>query len=297
MQQILTLVGAHQTGLAQTLVDAATAALQSSGIGCGVPDWLAPALACDIAIGPCEATPTMAFLAARLQNQPVDFAIQPVAGRRKRLLLADMDSTIVMGETLDELADQAGLGERIAAVTARAMNGEIEFQTALKERVALLAQLPVAALERTLERLALMPGACQLVRTMRHHGAHTLLVSGGFRYFTTRVAQRVGFDGDEANDLEIADGRLTGRVREPILDKDAKLAHLDRAVARLAITRRDVVAVGDGANDLAMLEAAGLGVAYRAKPVVAARVLVRVDHGDLTALLYFQGYCRDDIRG
>jgi phosphoserine phosphatase len=296
MQQMLTLVGAKASGLAHSLVDDIRSALQGQGVQVQAPDWLAPDLACDLGIEGGEPRRTMAFIARRLAGEPVDVAIQPALGRQKRLLLADMDSTIVTGETLDELADQVGLKDRIAAVTARAMNGEIEFKEALQERVALLAQLPVTALELTFARLTLMPGALELVATMRRHGAHTILVSGGFRYFTSRIRDRVGFHQDEANDLEIARDRLTGRVKQPILDKDAKLASLDRAVARLAITRQDAVAVGDGANDLPMLEAAGLGVAYHAKPVVAARVQVQVNHGDLTALLYFQGYRQADIK-
>jgi len=232
-----------------------------------------------------------------LKGHEVDLFAQAAEGRRKKLLIADMDSTIVVGETLDELAAFAGLKDHIAAITARAMNGEIDFKAALRERVGLLAGLSEDALAETDRRIELMPGAKTLVGTMRAFGAYTVLVSGGFDYFTGRVRQRCGFHQDRANRLEIASGRLTGKVIEPILDRDAKLANLRAFAASKRIGEAEAVAVGDGANDLDMIRAAGLGVAFHAKPVVAGEARFRVDHNDLTALLYAQGYHRDQFAG
>ena len=226
-----------------------------------------------------------------LERRAVDFCVQGAEGRAKRLLLADMDSTIIGCECLDELADMAGLKTEIAAITARAMNGEIPFEGALIERVGLLAGLELSALERTYEeRVRLNPGARTLVRTMAAHGARCVLVSGGFDVFTARVAAAAGFADHRANRLIHDGARLTGAVATPILGRQAKLDALRAEAEALGIDLSRTLAVGDGANDLAMIEAAGLGVAYRAKPVVAARARARVDHGDLTALLYFQGY-------
>jgi phosphoserine phosphatase len=226
-----------------------------------------------------------------LEDLPVDICVQPAAGRRKRLLIADMDSTIIGCECLDELADFAGVKTQVAEITERAMRGELEFEGALRERVAMLRGLGLEALEACYEaRVRLNPGARTLVRTMAAGGARCLLVSGGFSFFTARVAAAAGFHEDRANTL-IDDGRaLTGLVGEPILGREAKLASLNGEAARLGLGADETLAVGDGANDLAMIEAAGLGVAYRAKPVVAARAHARIDHSDLTALLYFQGY-------
>ncbi len=226
-----------------------------------------------------------------LEDLPVDLCVQPAAGRRKRLLIADMDSTIIGCECLDELADFAGVKTQVAEITERAMRGELEFEGALRERVAMLRGLGLEALEACYEaRVRLNPGARTLVRTMAAGGARCLLVSGGFSFFTARVAAAAGFHEDRANTL-IDDGRaLTGLVGEPILGREAKLASLKGEAARLGLGADETLAVGDGANDLAMIEAAGLGVAYRAKPVVADRAHARIDHSDLTALLYFQGY-------
>lgn len=222
---------------------------------------------------------------------PVDACAQPAAGRRKRLLIADMDSTIIGCECLDELADYAGRKAEVAAVTERAMRGELEFAPALRARVAALEGLPLEAVALCLaERVALNPGARTLVRTMAAHGAATLLVSGGFESFAGPVAERAGFAERHANRLLDDGARLTGRVGEPILGREAKLDLLQRRAGALGLDLADTLAVGDGANDLAMIEAAGLGVAYRAKPVVAARADACVDHADLTALLHFQGY-------
>ncbi len=222
---------------------------------------------------------------------PVDLCVQPAEGRRKRLLVADMDSTIIGCECIDELADFAGKKAEVAAITERAMRGEIGFEGALKERVAMLAGLPLEALALCYhQRVHLNPGARTLVRTMKAHGARCVLVSGGFKSFTGPVAGAAGFDADFANVL-IDDGdRLLGTVGEPILGREAKLATLKQEAAALGIGLADALAIGDGANDLAMIGAAGLGVAYRAKPIVAAEADARIDHADLTALLYFQGY-------
>jgi len=226
----------------------------------------------------------------------IDLLITPRSARRKRLLLADMDSTVVTGETLDELAVFAGVGEHVAAVTRRSMNGEIGFEAALRERVALLRGLPVAALERTLAATALTPGARTLVGTMRANGARCVLVSGGFTWFTSRIAAACGFDEHHANRLEEADGRLTGTVGEPILGRSAKRRILGEITASLGLAREHSLAVGDGANDLEMLADAGLGVAFHAKPVVRAAVAAQVNHADLRALLFVQGYAAAEFR-
>jgi phosphoserine phosphatase len=261
-------------------------------VGGGEPDLLAPGEAVDI---PLPAPPDMRAVAAALAGASVDAIATPAEGRRKRLLVADMDSTIVTAETLDELADFAGLKEPIAAITRRSMNGEIDFADALRERVAMLRGLRRDALEKTWQRVRLNDGARALVATMRAHGAVTALVSGGFTFFTSRVAALLGFDAHFANRL-LDDGEvLTGKVGEPILDRDAKLTTL-RALAREhGLAPAETMAVGDGANDLAMLREAGLGVAFHAKPVVAAEARARVDHGNLRALLFAQGYRASEI--
>ena len=216
--------------------------------------------------------------------------------RRKKLLIADMDSTIIGCECLDELADMAGLKPQVSAITERAMSGEIEFAPALRERVALLQGLPLSALERVYdERVRLNPGAKALVATMRAHGAKTFLVSGGFTFFTQRVAAAAGFESEQANVLLDDGATLLGAVAEPILGREAKLAALEKATRAAGLDFADTLAVGDGANDLAMIGRAGLGVAYHAKPVVAAAASASITHGDLTALLYLQGYREDEI--
>ncbi|MCX7685040.1 MAG: phosphoserine phosphatase SerB [Acetobacteraceae bacterium] len=294
MPHCLTLI-ARPGALSPDHAAAAREALRALGALTGGPDWLSEAEACDIPFE--QLSPDQATAAARaaLGGAPVDAIATPRAGRRKRLLLADMDSTIVEGETLDELAAHAGLKEKIAAITARSMNGEIDFATALRERVAMLKGLPVAALERTWEGVRDTPGAAELVATMRANGAACVLVSGGFTFFTARVAARLGFDSHLANVLEVEGDVLAGRVQEPILDRDAKLAALKRLSAERGLPLSATAAVGDGANDLAMLAAAGLGVAWRAKPVVAAAARARLDHADLTGLLFAQGYRRSEF--
>jgi phosphoserine phosphatase len=267
-------------------------ALRALGAITGSPDWLSEAEACDIPFEQMAAEQAGAAARAALADAPVDAIATPRAGRRKRLLLADMDSTIVEGETLDELAAFAGLKDRIAAITARSMNGEIDFATALRERVAMLKGLPVSALDATWEAVRDTPGAAELIATMRADGAACALVSGGFTFFTGRVAARLGFDLHLANVLELDGEVLAGTVAEPILDRDAKLAALKRLAAERGLPLSATAAIGDGANDLAMLGAAGLGVAWRAKPVVAAAARARLDHADLTGLLFAQGYRR-----
>jgi phosphoserine phosphatase len=240
-------------------------------------------------------------LAAReaLGEAAADLCVQPWEGRRKRLLIADMDSTIIGCECLDELADFAGVKDAVSAITERAMRGEIGFEGALTERVAMLKGLPLAALERCYaERVRLNPGARTMVATMAAHGARCVLVSGGFTFFTSRVAEAAGFHDQRANSLiDDGSGALTGQVGRPILGREAKLAALEAEVAGLGATPAEALAIGDGANDLAMIKAAGLGVAYRAKPLVAAEADARVDHADLTALLYFQGYTQAQFTG
>ena len=226
-----------------------------------------------------------------LQGLGVDLVVQPRAGRRKKMLLADMDSTMIRQECIDELADAAGFGEQVREITARAMNGELDFEAALIERVGLLKGLDAAVIDRVLaERITLMPGGRELVATMRANGAHAALVSGGFTAFTARVADLLGFDENRANVLLVQGGVLAGDVQRPILGRAAKVEALEQITARLGIAEADVIAVGDGANDLGMLHRAGTGVALHAKPAVAAQCDVRINHGDLSALLYLQGY-------
>jgi phosphoserine phosphatase len=260
---------------------------------------LSPGAAVDLFF---DGTKSLTELRERLRREiadvPVDVVVQPVAGRRKKLLVADMDSTIIGQECIDELADFVGLKPEVAAITERAMRGEIEFEPALRERVALLKGLPSATIGRVIvERIRLTPGAAALVATMRANGAHTILVSGGFTAFVEPVAAMVGFDESRANLLHEKDGRLTGEVAEPILGRTAKLAALEEAILRLGIRADETLAVGDGANDLAMLSRAGLGVGFHAKPKVAEAADVRIDHADLTALLFAQGYRREEFRG
>lgn len=262
--------------------------------GGGAVLWLAPDVAAEFPVAQPPANLWEVW--DEVQALGVDLVVQPAAGRRKRLLIADMDSTMIGQECIDELADMAGVGPRVAEITARAMNGELDFEGALRARVGLLAGLDASVIDRVLaERITYTPGGRELVATMKAHGGHCVLVSGGFTAFAARVAADLGFDEHQANTLLIRDGRLTGRVAEPILGREAKVAALRSVAARLGITPAEAMAVGDGANDLGMLHLAGTGVALHAKPAVAAQCDIRINHGDLTALLYLQGYPREDF--
>ena len=287
---VATLVAAPQSfELSDALIARAAQALP------GKPEIarLAPGAA-DLFFAESDSAAAKARLAAALDGEGVDAIVQPAEGRLKRLLLADMDSTLIQQECVDELAARAGIGAKVAAITERAMRGEIAFAPALRERVGLLAGLPATIIGELLEtRITLSPGARVLVQTMRQAGAYTALVSGGFQQFTGAIAARLGLHEHRANLLIVEDGKLTGRVAEPILGRDAKLATLRDLADRQGLDLAETLAVGDGANDLAMLAAAGLGVAYRAKPAVAAAAHARIDHADLTALLYAQGFKRE----
>jgi phosphoserine phosphatase len=264
--------------------------------GGGDATWLAPGEAAEFAVNAIPGNLWEVW--DDVQNLGVDLALQPAEGRRKRLLIADMDSTMIRQECIDELADEAGVGAHVAEITARAMNGELDFEGALRERVGLLAGLDADVIGKVLaERITYMPGGRDLVATMRANGGYALLVSGGFTAFAARVAEVLGFDEARANELEIEAGRLTGRVVEPILGRAAKVAALEEVAARLGITPLEAIAVGDGANDLGMLGLAGTGVALHAKPSVADECDIRVNHGDLTALLFLQGYARAEFAG
>jgi phosphoserine phosphatase len=288
MHAILTLVANRE---ATTLSPAVLNRVRDAVRG-AMPVVLSDGEAADI---PVAAAPNMDDVYAALEGAAIDaIAVRP-RGRRKGLLIADMDSTIITAETLDELAAIAGIGEKIAAITARAMNGELDFKEALRERVGMLKGLSTDALDQTWQRIRLTPGAKELVATMRARGALTALVSGGFTFFTGRVAEAVGFDLHRSNELLHADGALLGAVREPILDRSAKLDALRDLAAERGVQLKATLAVGDGANDLDMLREAGLGIAFHAKPIVAAEARARVDHADLRALLFAQGYRAADF--
>ena len=298
---VLTLIaGASGSANWPRILRVARAALEALGAHLELADWLAAERAVDLGFDGLD--PEQAEAAVRLAinrevgTLPVDLVAQARDGRRKRLLVADMESTIIANEMLDELADILDLGPGIAAVTRRAMNGEIVFETALRQRTALLKGYPAAALEQAASRIRINPGATELVATMRASGAFTALVSGGFRHFTRLVRAWLRFNVDIANELVITDGRIAGYVQEPVLGREAKLASLNALAADRRLRLADTLAVGDGANDISMLEAAGLGVAYHPKPIVDERARHRVRHADLTALLYAQGYREAEIK-
>jgi len=297
MDTVLTLVAAADGGLTPAIVAEVRAALNGGSAAAVEPAWLAEGRAADIGLTGADPAAVEAAARAALGDAEIDVHGQAFAGRRKRLLLADMDSTIVTSETLDELAAFAGLKDEIAVITARAMNGELDFEEALKERVGKLKGLSEETLAQAYADVALTPGAETLVRTMAAEGARCVLISGGFKYFTSRVAARCGFHAEFSNDFIIEAGELTGRVVEPILTKDVKLDTLIRERAESGLADHETLAMGDGANDLPMIQAAGLGIAFHGKPVVAAAAPARIDHGDLTAALYFQGYRREEFVG
>ncbi|PQV55597.1 phosphoserine phosphatase [Defluviimonas denitrificans] len=272
---------------------AAVEALQNAWGG-DTARWLNPGIAAEF---PVEIVPANRWDNWQgLQEMGLDLIVQPAEGRRKKMLLADMDSTMIGQECIDELADMAGVGPRVAEITKRAMNGELDFEGALIERVGLLKGLPEAVIDKVLaERITFTPGGRELLATMKANGGYAALVSGGFTAFTTAVARELGFDEHRANTLLAEDGTLTGDVARPILGREAKIAALEEITARLGLAHADVMAVGDGANDLGMLHRAGAGVALHAKPAVAAQCDIRINHGDLTALLYIQGYTVEDF--
>jgi phosphoserine phosphatase len=287
---VVTLLAAPGTlGLDGTLVENLRNAW-----GGGDADWLSVKEAAEFML-PAEPD-NLWDVWADLQTAGIDLVVQPAEGRRKKMLLADMDSTMIEQECIDELAAEAGVGPRVANITARAMNGELDFEEALDERVGLLAGLDEAVVEKVLsERITLMPGGPVLLNTMKANGAYAALVSGGFTAFTSKIAAVLGFDENRANTLLVAEGKLTGQAGRPILGQAAKVQALEEITARLGIAEADVLAVGDGANDLGMLGRAGTGVALHAKPAVQAKCNVRINHGDLTALLFLQGYHRDNF--
>jgi phosphoserine phosphatase len=298
MNTIVTLIANPAQGaLGEETVNAVATLLPDAKL-----DWLDPGRAADI-VSPKPLTDEerktlAADLSARFVEAHIDCAVQVIAprGRRKKILIADMDSTMIRQECVDELADEAGVGEYVASITARAMNGEIGFEGALRERVGLLKGLPVETIEHVIAtRIELMPGGPELVRTMKAHGAWCALVSGGFVDFTDRIAEMIGFQETRANRLVQAGGKLTGEVVEPILGRQAKADALLEIAKRLGLTPADAIAVGDGANDLTMLGLAGTGVALHAKPKVAEQADIRLDYNDLTALLYIQGYRREEF--
>jgi phosphoserine phosphatase len=278
--------------LVPELAEKAAANVSASGLY-----WLADGVACDIALrSDTDAEAAERMLREFIGAAAVDLVIQDAEKRRKKILIADMDSTMIGQECIDELAAEVGLKEKVSAITARAMNGEIAFEPALRERVALLKGLPIEVIDEVIEkRITLSAGGIELVRTMKAKGHYTALVSGGFSVFTTRVAAMIGFHENRANLLLENNGRLTGEVAEPILGKQAKVDALNDIAARLGATPADAIAVGDGANDLGMLHLAGSGVAIHAKPAVAAEARMRINFGDLTSLLYIQGYRKSDF--
>lgn len=294
MEHVLTLVSQR---LSETRVRGALAALERAAMAVGEPHWLASDLACDLPFEGTDPRQVEDRVRDVLAGTAVDLAAQPTRGRRKRLLVADMESTMIANEMLDELGDFAGKRQEIEDVTAAAMRGELDFAGSIRRRVALLEGLGTEVLDRAFDRIEINPGASALVATMAAAGAFSALVSGGVSVFTEPVARRLGFDAWRANRLEIDGDALTGRVIEPILGRDAKVEALEDYCRELEVTPADAITVGDGANDLGLLCAAGTGVAYHAKPAVADAARYRVDHGDLSTLLYFQGYGEAEIVG
>ncbi len=297
MQNILTLITApHNAVLTPRVANAVRDALALARGKVGPADWLEPGIACDIPFD--NVAPDEAAKAARtaLRATPVDVLVLKPENRRKKALVADMESTIIRNEMLDEIAFLADIGDRVAEITRRAMNGELDFYEAIRERVSLLKGQPASLLDKAAERIKLMPGAAALVATLKQNGVHCALVSGGFDYYTQPIAAQLGFDEQQANHLILENDAIAG-IREPILGREAKLKALQRVAREKGIGTEDCIAVGDGANDLAMLGAAGLGIAFHAKPKVQEAAKFNIRHGDLTALLYAQGYRRDEIFG
>ncbi|NJM29669.1 MAG: phosphoserine phosphatase SerB [Rhizobiales bacterium] len=286
MDSVLVLIAAPGSGA----IGPAVLALLAEH-GAEPPHWLSPGDAAEVPV-----FPQMSEFLIDLRAHAIDAAVVSIHNRRKRILIADMDSTMIKQECIDELGVVAGVGDQIKGITARAMRGELDFDAALRERVRLLKGLDVSAIEKIItERIGLMPGGKSLIATMRMNGAYTALVSGGFRQFTSRIGAILGFDENQANELMTKDGKLTGGVGNPILGQAAKVEALKRIAAARGLDTQDAIAVGDGANDVDMLIEAGLGVALHAKPHVQESSLIRINHGDLTALLYMQGYRREQF--
>ena len=291
MNLVVTLITSpERANITQRHIDQARTILDKAGCASKAPFWLAENISCDIEFDDTGPTRSLNVLQEGMKGLEIDIVVQSQANRRKRLLLADMDSTIVVGETLDELASFAGLRDQVSAITERAMRGEIDFKRALRERVSMLKGLSADALENSLNNTDLTKGASTLVKTMRANGAYTVLVSGGFSFFTQAIAKLVGFNEDRSNTMMIENGALTGEIAEPILDRDAKLETLKTLSTEKGIPLIDTMAIGDGANDLPMIQNAGIGVAFHAKPVVEEKAPAAIRFGDLTALLYIQGY-------
>lgn len=299
MSYVLTLVAADPSQHAVTKEHAqqTTEALSEHDIipTCA-PVWLAPDKALDLGISDRPARPVIQRLREIYDPQSIDLFISPVDNRRKKLLVADMDATIIEGETLDELADEAGIKKQVASITARAMNGEMEFLEALQERVALLKGLGVEKLEHVKSRMKLLPGADTLVKVMRKHEATCVLVSGGFTFFTEHAAAMAGFHHHHGNTLEIQGQMLSGRILPPVIDKQAKADFLRHYSGAIRIKPEHTLSIGDGANDIPMLKNAGLGIGYRPKPAVAQEIDNLIIHGDLTAALYAQGYTAQHVK-
>jgi phosphoserine phosphatase len=295
MKNVLTLIGSRTWApLSNDMVAMAVGALEEADAECAAPDWLSEAHACDIFFDGFSPDVGEAAVRQYLRDMPIDIISQPGEYRRKRLLLSDMDSTIIEQECIDEIADYAGFRDQVSEITEAAMRGELDFGTSLVRRAAMLKGLDVEVLQKAYkERITLTPGARTLVQTMRKYGAWAELVSGGFTWFTNQVATEVGFQDHQANRLEVIAGRLTGEVIPPILDKLSKRKALEKFSAAFDLKPEETLAIGDGANDIPMLQEAGLGIAFHAKPLVAASSNARLDHADLTGALYAQGY-RDE---
>ena len=297
LKHVITLIGDVNVAIiSPEITESARSALAALGAAVGDVDWLSEGRACDLPIDGVDPDSAVACVSAATVGYPIDVVGCSRAHRRKKLLVADMDSTIIQQECIDEVADYVGRREEVSAITERAMRGEIDFPEAVRARAGMFSGLEATMLKRAYdERITLTPGAESLVRTMRKDGASTALVSGGFTHFTSRVAARVGFDHHHGDELEIENGRLTGKAIEPIMGGDAKVRMLDHYQSELGISREETMAVGDGANDIPMIKASGLGVAFHGKPRVVAAADARIEHTDLTALLYIQGFREYEI--